>query len=91
MGPTSILVSTDKCSIIDTMCTRGNKHPNATRLTPQQREDLLLKVINQLGSLNKKVDVVWNHVFDKPKGSSANKQEDTLEKLHLDGKGHSED
>lgn len=60
----------------------------SARLTPQQCDDLL-EVIPQLGSINKKVDVVWNHVFDKSEGSGINKQEDTPEsgetKLHLEG------
>lgn len=51
------------------MATCSTNQSTSTRLTPQQHSDLLLEVINQLGSLNKKVDVVWNHVVNKLEGS----------------------
>lgn len=54
------------------------QHEPATfsRLTQQQRDELLMEVVQQVGVLTKQVELLWNHVFDKLEGSGTNNQED---------------
>lgn len=46
--------------------------PLSPRLTQQQCDDLLIEAVRQVGILMKRVEAMWAHVFDNPKGSGAN-------------------
>jgi hypothetical protein len=46
----------------------------------QQQQDVMDEILNQLHFLNNRMDMVWNHVFDKPESSGEkNKDENELE------------
>lgn len=65
------------CPTMSACSTRLYNTPN---LTWQQRDDVLLEVVNQVGSIAKKFDVMWAHVFDKPKSSTNSKLEEEANK-----------
>lgn len=58
------------------MSAHSNKPYTTPRLTQQQRDDVLLEVVNQVGSLTKKLDTMWAHLFDKPRSSNNPKHEE---------------
>jgi len=58
---------------------------DATQLTQQQRDELLLNLANQLGDLDKKVETMWSHHKDKPE-SSGDKRDDGESESHKNQK-----
>jgi len=59
-----------------TMTTRSGCSYGDNQLNPQQQNDLLLDMVqqlgsfsNQLGALTQRVDVLWDQLFDKPESS----------------------
>jgi hypothetical protein len=69
------------------MTTRSGCSYGDNQLNPQQQNDLLLDMVqqlgsfsNQLGALTQRVDVLWDQLFDKPESSGEKvkvKTEDT--------------
>jgi hypothetical protein len=51
------------------MATRSGQSYGGNRLSQQQRDDLLLEIAHQMGSLSKRVDTLWSQVFDTPECS----------------------
>jgi hypothetical protein len=46
----------------------------------QQQQEVMDEILNQLRFLNNRMDMVWNHVFDKPESSGGkNKEENDIE------------
>lgn len=71
------------------MNTRSGHTYGDNQHKPQRPEDLLLDVVqqlgnisNQLGSLNQRMDVVWDRLFDKPE-SSGEKAKDGAEETEV--------
>jgi hypothetical protein len=52
---------------------------HAPQLTQQQRDEMLLNLVNQIGDLSKKVDTMWNHHMEKPGGSGEKKDGEEAE------------
>jgi hypothetical protein len=51
------------------MATRSGQSYGGNCLSQQQRDDLLLEIAHQMGSLSKRVDTIWSQVFDTPECS----------------------
>lgn len=73
------------------MSARSTKLYNTTHITQQQLDDILLQVVNKMGSLSKKLDVMWTLVFDKPESSTNPKQDDGGPKIPHEGDFNSDD
>lgn len=67
------------------MNTRSGRAYNATQLTQQQRDEMLLNLVNQIGDLSKKVETMWNHHVEKPRGSGWKKNSEEAEGEELIG------
>lgn len=61
------------------MSARNSNPPQYPKLTQQQRDDLLMEAVQQVGVLTKRVEAMWNHIFDKLEGSVTNNQESGLD------------
>lgn len=71
------------------MTTRSGHSYGDNQLSPQQRNDLLLDMVqqlgsfsNQLGALTQRVDVLWDQLFDKPESSGEVKVETQDTEIH---------
>jgi hypothetical protein len=61
------------------MSTHSGRAYNATQLTQQQQDEMLLNLVNQIGELSKKVDTMWNHHVERPRGSGEKKNGEEAE------------
>lgn len=61
------------------MSERNTNPPHSLQQTQQQRDNLLMEVVQQVGTLTKRVEAIWAQVFDKLEGPDTNNQEDRLE------------
>jgi hypothetical protein len=48
------------------MTTRSGQPYRGSRLSQQQHDDLLIGLVNQVDSISKRMEIMWDHVFNKP-------------------------
>ena len=62
------------------MTTRSGLPYRGSHLSQQQHDDLLIGLVNQMDSISKRMEIMWDHVFDKPKSFGEKpKREETKE------------
>jgi hypothetical protein len=67
------------------MTTRSGQSYGGNRLSQQQRDDLLLEIAHQMGSLSKRVDTLWSQVFDTRECSGEKNKRESIEDDKLKG------
>jgi hypothetical protein len=62
------------------MTTRSGHPYRGNRLSQQQHDDLLIGLVNQVDSISKRMEIIWDHVFEKLESSGEKtKREETEE------------